>query len=270
MKVLNKKAVERVMDYMMLDYNAYIEDATMQAMSDGKMDEDFSYENGGIRILFDCVKPTVYSYDEDGDIDQAVEDAVYWIRRVEVGGNSIYYDVFAGNTVAAINISKKEGVKYKVLLEDVKRGTDEIGYCAPIIEEEFDELADAVARYESIDTMSEYRFRSRSEKKEGYLEKSLAAIADGDEVYAFLETETAGKHGEDSYNVYEIEKDNERQFVSVEVEDGVIILRKHIPAENEGFEDVEEWESDREWDDCYLTDSEYEHLFDGVKVIDEK
>lgn len=160
--------------------------------------------------------------------------------------------------------------KYKVLLEDVKRGTDEIGCCAPIIEEEFDELADAKARYESIDTMSEYRFRSRSEKKEGYLEKSLAAIADGYDVWTFLEAETAGKHGEDSYNIYEIEKDNERQFVSVEIEDGVIILRKHIPAENEDFEDVEEWESDREWDDRYLTDSEYEHLFDGVKVINEK
>lgn len=160
--------------------------------------------------------------------------------------------------------------KYKVLLEDVKRGTDEIGYCAPIIEEEFDEFADAKARYESIDTMSEYRFRSRNEKKEGYLEKSLAAIADGDDVWTFLASETAGKHGADSYDVYEIKKDGERRFMSVEIEDGVITLREHIPADDEDFEDVERWETDREWDDRYLTDSEYEHLFDGVKVIDEK
>ena len=160
--------------------------------------------------------------------------------------------------------------KYKVMLEDVKRGTDEIGYCAPIIEEEFDDLADAKARYESIDTMSEYRFRSRSEKEEGYLEKSLAAIADGDDVWNFLETETAGKHGKDRYGMYEVEKDGERRFMSVENEDGVITLREYIPGADEDFEDMEEWESDRDWDERYLADREYEHLFDDVKIIDEK
>ena len=160
--------------------------------------------------------------------------------------------------------------KYKVMLEDVARGTDEIGYCEPIIEEEFDELVDAKARYDSIDTMREYRYRDRSDNKRSYLEKSLSVMADGDAVRTFLAAETAGKHGVDSYDVYEVTKDGERRFMSVEIEDGVITLREHIPAEDEDFADVERWETDREWDDRYLTDSEYEHLFDGVKVIDEK
>lgn len=270
MKVINRKAVDRAMRLYssMMDIDAYIDVAEMSAMSTGEMDRDFTYEHGGIRILFDCVKPTVYQYDEDGDIDQALEEAMYWIRRVEIGGNSIYYDVFVGNTVAAMNMSDKKGVKYKVLLEDVKRGTDEVGCFPPIIEEEFDDLADAVWRYEKIDTLD--LFHSRGNKKKLYLEKSLAAIADGDEVWTFLETETAGKHGEDSYNVYEVEKNGKRHFMSVEIDSGIIVLREHTPSNDEVFEDVEGLETDLEWGDIYLTDSEYEHLFDDVKIIKQK
>ena len=84
---------------------------------------------------------------------------MYWIRRVEVDGNNIYYDVFVGNTVAAMNMSNKKGVKYKVLLEDVKRGTDEVGCFPPIIKKAFDDLADAAWHYEHIDTRELLRAR---------------------------------------------------------------------------------------------------------------
>ena len=272
MKVLNRKAADRAMRIYnsMMDIDAYIDDAEMSAMNTGEMDRDFTYEDRGVRILFDCVTPTVYQYDEDGDIDQALEEAVYWIRSIEIKGNDVFYDGYAGSTVIGFEVAAKKRVKYTVRVEDVARGTDEAGYCEPIIEEEFDELVDAMACYEDIEVFDKYRYRDRADNKRSYLEKSLAAIADGDAARTFLASETAGKHGADSYDVYEVKKDGERRFMSVEIEDGVITLREHIPADDEDFEDVERWETDREWDDRYLTDSEYEHLFDGVKVIDEK
>lgn len=272
MKVLNRKAADRAIKgyNSVYDIDAIIDDASVRAMSAGEMDRDFTYEDGDIRILFDCVKPTVYQYDEDGDIDQALEEAVYWIRIIEVDGNDVFYALYAGDTTTAMKMSEKEGVKFTVRLENVRRDTEEVGYCKPVIDEKFDELVDAVAFYESIDVLDEYDYLGRGDKRAQYLEKSLSAIADGDAVRTFLASETAGKYGADSYDVYEVKKGGERRFMSVEIEDGVITLREHIPTDDEDFEDVDRWETDREWDDRYLTDSEYEHLFDGVKVIDEK
>lgn len=80
MIVLNKKAVDRAMRLYNSAYDiyAYIHVATMQAMGDGKIDDDFAYENGGIRILFDCVKPTVYSYDEVFEDVEGLETDLEW------------------------------------------------------------------------------------------------------------------------------------------------------------------------------------------------
>ena len=240
MKVLNRKAADRAMrNYnSMYDIDAYIDDAELSAMSTGEMDSDFTYEDRDVRILFDCVKPTVYQYDEDGDIDQALEDAVYWIRSIEAKGNDVFYDVYVGNTVIGFEVAAKKGVKYTVRVEDVARGTDETGYCEPIIEEEFDELVDAVACYEDIEVMDKYRYRDKADNKRSYLEKSLSAMADGDAVRTFLASETAGKHGVDSYDVYEINKGGTRIFMSVEIEDGVITLRDIVPVDDDVFADV--------------------------------
>ena len=169
--------------------------------------------------------------------------------------------------------------KYKVIVEQFDKRDD--SYRGEMSSWEFDNEADARKHYESLDIAGWYKsFLSRQEKKKMYLEKGLYTFEvekddDGeehevDDSMQYEESEAAGKQSYDSYDVYEIEKEGERIFISVEIEDGVITLREHAPAGDEDFADVESWETDRDWDSRYLTDNEYEHLFDGVKVLNEK
>lgn len=95
--------------------------------------------------------------------------------------------------------------KYIVLLEPVKRGTNEIGYCDPTIEEEFANHEEAKKRYDEIDVEAWYQHLVRGDKKKHYFQKSLASQEyeldeDGDLLWDdfldFLETEEAGKDDE--------------------------------------------------------------------------
>ncbi len=98
--------------------------------------------------------------------------------------------------------------KYFVLLEDVKRKTDEIGYCDPIIKEEFDDEAKARAYYEKLNVEDEFDYLCKADKVDHYLEKSLVAVeyvydedvedwVDAGELHDYLETQDAGKEWSD-------------------------------------------------------------------------
>lgn len=92
--------------------------------------------------------------------------------------------------------------KYFVLLEDVKRKTGEIGYCDPIIKEEFDDEAKARAYYENINVEDEFDYLCKADKEDHYLEKSLVAVEyengeDIGDLHEFIETQDAGKEWSD-------------------------------------------------------------------------
>ena len=103
---------------------------------------------------------------------------------------------------------EKKMKKYFVLLEDVKRKTDEIGYCDPIIKKEFDDEAKARTYYEKLNVENEFDYLCNADKEDHYLEKSLVAVeyvydddedayVDAGEMPDYLETQSAGKNWSD-------------------------------------------------------------------------
>lgn len=157
-------------------------------------------------------------------------------------------------------------MKYKVKLENFERNGNSV--CGVVDEEGFDSIDEARAAYEAIDVAAEYKGNTRADKKRCYLEKSLAKVKE-DDFSEFIESESAGRYFADDYTMYEAEREGERVFMSIEIEDGVITLRE-AKAGNEDFEDVERWYTDREWDSTLLTDKQYEALLDNIRIIDEK
>lgn len=163
-------------------------------------------------------------------------------------------------------------MEYKVKVESVGRlhGC----YNGVIIEESFENYEDAVRFYNGIDIVCEYKMLDKFDKKREYLEKNIARVVDDGEEY--IEASTAGKHYDDTYDMYYIERDGEMLFISIEKEDGIITLREHDydpdfdGASDSDFADLEPWVDDRWWDSSKLTDEEYEHFFDEVLVLDEK
>lgn len=171
--------------------------------------------------------------------------------------------------------------RFVAMLEPAKRGTDEIGYCDPTIEEWFGTEEEAREFYENIDIVGEYKYLCRGDKKDHYLEKSLASAEfeydEEDEEWInkgegmdFIETDTAGKHFADDKRLYLVETNGTREFWTVEKDEGVITLRSIYNDESVDAENCDAVEDDSSWDERLLTDDEYEHLFDGIKIIDEK
>lgn len=157
-------------------------------------------------------------------------------------------------------------MKYKVMLENFERVGNSA--CGVVYEKGFDSLSEARAAYEAIDGAAEYSRETRADKKRYYLAKSLVKVKD-DDFCEFIESESAGKHFADDYTMYEVEREGERVFMSIEICDGAITLRE-TKAGDEDFEDVERWHTDRDWDSTLLTDGQYEALLDNIRIIDER
>lgn len=171
--------------------------------------------------------------------------------------------------------------KFVVMLERATRGTDEIGDCDPMIEKWF--LSEKKARdfYEEIDLVGEYKFICSGDKKDHYLEKSLASAEfefneengewiDKGEGLEFIETDTAGKHFDNEKRLFLVNTLGTREFWTVEKNEGVITLRSIENLESIYAENCDAVEDDSSWDEIELTDKQYENLFDGVKIIDER
>lgn len=169
--------------------------------------------------------------------------------------------------------------RYNVRVEEFNRIDDSVSGGA-LIDEWFDTEEDAREYYDHIDIAGEYKSDlSRAEKRERYVEKSLACgewvdddgemIFDGNGI-DFIDTESAGKHYSDSYgyrDLYLVETaDGKREFWTVGNEYGVITLRSTSTEADTCESEV----NDKYWDDRLLSDYEYDHLFDDVKVIDQR
>lgn len=174
-----------------------------------------------------------------------------------------------------------EKTKYVVLLENVDRETNSIGDSQPAIQEWFDSEEKARKFYEDIDIASEYKYLCSADKKDHYLEKSLASntfiyeedINEWCEACTFrdfIETETAGKHFDDDKRLYLVETEGTREFWTVEKKEGVITLRSLYNDESVDAENCDAVEDDSSWDEIELTDKQYKNLFDGVTIIDER
>lgn len=146
--------------------------------------------------------------------------------------------------------------KYIVRVESIDRRTQCYGSVHE--EYEFDDEMTARAFYDNLDIAGEYQFLDRGDKREMYLEKNLNEIRNGETIG--MACETAGRYRKDTYDLYEIREDDGRKFASIEITNGVIRLRMKAAKENERFEDLVGWESDRDWDCRYITDDEYDRL----------
>lgn len=61
-----------------------------------------------------------------------------------------------------------------------------------------------------------------------------------------------------------------REFWTVDDEHGQMILRSLYSNESVDAENCDGVEDDSSWDEVELTEDEYAHLFDRVKIIDER
>ena len=188
--------------------------------------------------------------------------------------------------------------KYEVWVEATQRKTEEIGYVKPWEKWTFDTLEEAKKFFETEGEewgRTAYSYFVSAEKKEAYYTVSLVELdvevdEDGNEEIndtIFLDGCTVGKHYLDmKYNdykkVYLVEReDGSREFWTVKNDEGITTFcslrnEESMSAKDTSiFEDkdgdvaVEELSS-KGWSEQRLTDEQFEHLFDNVKIIDER
>ena len=188
--------------------------------------------------------------------------------------------------------------KYEVWVEATKRKTEEIGYVEPWEKWTFDTLEEAKKFFETEGEewgQTAYSYFVRAEKKEAYYTVSLVELdvevdEDGNEEIndiIVLDGCTVGKHYlnmkyNDYKKVYLVEREDEtREFWTVKNDEGITTFcslrnEESMSAKDTSiFEDkdgdvaVEELSS-KGWSEQRLTDDQFEHLFDNVKIIDER
>lgn len=188
--------------------------------------------------------------------------------------------------------------KYEVWVEATKRKTEEIGYVKPWEKWTFDTLEEAKKFFETEGEewgRTAYSYFVRAEKKEAYYTVSLVELdvevdEDGNEEIndtIFLDGLTVGKHYLDmKYNdykkVYLVEReDGSREFWTVKNDEGITTFCSLRNEESMGAKDTSIFEdkdgdvaveelSSKGWSEQRLTDEQFEHLFDNVKIIDER
>lgn len=120
MNVLNRDDVQEALYESGRNWNidAIIDEAEYHAMINGEFDEDFTYEDRDTEYRFECLKPTTYIYDEEGELVQGMDDEEYWLEWIQdkKTGRDIYRksspqyeEMFKGTRKASAN--KAQGVK---------------------------------------------------------------------------------------------------------------------------------------------------------------
>lgn len=120
MNVLNRDDVQEALYESGRNWNidAIIDEAEYHAMINGEFDEDFTYEDRDTEYRFECLKPTTYIYDEEGELVQGMDDEEYWLEWIQdkKTGRDIYRksspqyeEMFKDTRKASAN--KAQGVK---------------------------------------------------------------------------------------------------------------------------------------------------------------
>lgn len=113
MNALNRDDVQEALYESGRNWNidAIIDEAEYHAMINGEFDEDFTYEDRDTEYRFECLKPTTYIYDEEGELVQGMGDEEYWLEWIQ--------DKKTGR-----DIYRKYSPQYEEMFKDTRKASE--------------------------------------------------------------------------------------------------------------------------------------------------
>ena len=167
---------------------------------------------------------------------------------------------------------------YEVVIESCDRKTNE--FCGDReIQKTFDDRYYAQEFFDRFDIAEWYNlYVYEAEQKQYYTVLSLEEVTvtydeDGDEDYReffTLNSKQTSREYTQPKHLYLVDTNAAREFWTIEIVKGEIILRFISNNESSRAKNCDSVEDDSSWDINYLDEYQLNHLFDTVKIIDDK
>lgn len=167
---------------------------------------------------------------------------------------------------------------YEVVIESCDRKTNE--FCGDReVQKTFDDRYDAQEFFDRFD-LGEWNnmYVYNAEQEKYYIVLSLVEVTvtyddDGDEDYReffTLDSKQTSRKYTQAKHLYLVDTNAAREFWTVEIVNGEIIVRVISNSESSRAKNCDSVEDDSSWDVFYLDEDQLDHLFDTVKIIDDK
>ena len=167
---------------------------------------------------------------------------------------------------------------YEVVIESCDRKTNE--FCGDReVQKTFDDRYCAQEFFDKFDIAEWYNlYVYEAEQKQYYTVLSLEEVTvtydeDGDEDYReffTLDSKQTSREYTQPKHLYLVDTTAAREFWTIEIVKGEIVLRVISNNESSRAKNCDSVEDDSSWDVIYLDEYQLDHLFDTVKIIDDK